>query len=31
MNSEDKIGYKNTKYNLMLKRGKYKDINQCQL
>lgn len=31
MNYEDQIDYKNTKYNLMLKRGKYKDINQCHL
>lgn len=31
MNSEDQIGYTNTKYNLILKRGKNKDINQCEL
>ena len=28
MNSEDQIGYTNTKYNLILKRGKNKDINK---
>lgn len=31
MNFEDQIGHKNSKYNLILKRNKNKDINQCEL
>lgn len=29
MNFKDQMGYKNTKYNLILERSKNKDINQC--